>query len=261
MNDRGNVLLEKSMSFAVRIVNLCKFLRQQMHETVLSSQVLRSGTSIGANAHEANSAQSKADFVSKCSIALKECDETVLYRALGFARECCCDCSFGWESSLRNIRVSPSLRNWEEVNGPQSGGGIRIEATAASPTVGGASLTYDIYDETNGLFRTVTRHVTAANVRCRQDRDDREWDADDRLMEDWYGPQWTVYRRDEPYVFWVDCEKPSDMEFGISCTQTNRLISVLSDSAFPREYQVDASCSNTTFDVRCVLSVQRHSKT
>ena len=182
-------------------------------------------------------------------------DETVLYRALGFARECCCDCSFGWESSLRNIRVSPSLRNWEEVNGPQSGGGIRIEATAASPTVGGASLTYDIYDETNGLFRTVTRHVTAANVRCRQDRDDdREWDADDRLMEDWYGPQWTVYRRDEPYVFWVDCEKPSDMEFGISCTQTNRLISVLSDSAFPREYQVDASCSNTTFDVRCVLS-------
>ena len=76
MNDRENVLLEKSMSFAVRIVNLCKFLRQQMHETVLSSQVLRSGTSIGANAHEANSAQSKADFVSKCSIALKECDET-----------------------------------------------------------------------------------------------------------------------------------------------------------------------------------------
>ena len=56
MNDRENVLLEKSMSFAVRIVNLCKFLRQQMHETVLSSQVLRSGTSIGANAHEANSA-------------------------------------------------------------------------------------------------------------------------------------------------------------------------------------------------------------
>ena len=76
MNDRENVLLEKSMSFAVRIVNLCKFLRQQRHETVLSSQVLRSGTSIGANAHEANSAQSKADFISKCSIALKECDET-----------------------------------------------------------------------------------------------------------------------------------------------------------------------------------------
>ena len=46
-------------------------------------------------------------------------DETVLYRALGFARECCCDCSFGWESSLRNVRVSPSLRNWVEVNGPQ----------------------------------------------------------------------------------------------------------------------------------------------
>ena len=71
-----NILLEKSMSFAIRIVKLCRFLKRKNIEAALIGQVIRSGTSIGANVHEARSAQSKADFISKLSIALKEADET-----------------------------------------------------------------------------------------------------------------------------------------------------------------------------------------
>ena len=71
-----NVVREKSLSFAVRVVKLCRYLKVDRHEDVLSKQLLRAGTSIGANVREAASAQSKADFVSKCAIALKENDET-----------------------------------------------------------------------------------------------------------------------------------------------------------------------------------------
>ena len=66
----------KSFRFAVRIVNLCKILRNERQEYVLSKQLLRSGTSIGANIAEAQQAQSRADFISKLSIALKETTET-----------------------------------------------------------------------------------------------------------------------------------------------------------------------------------------
>ena len=66
----------KSFRFAVRIVNLCKMLRNERQEYVLSKQLLRSGTSIGANISEAQHAQSRADFLSKLSIALKETSET-----------------------------------------------------------------------------------------------------------------------------------------------------------------------------------------
>lgn len=71
-----NIVADKSMDFAVRIVNLSLVLRERRDERTLSSQILRSGTSIGANIREAKSAQSKADFISKLSIAIKECDET-----------------------------------------------------------------------------------------------------------------------------------------------------------------------------------------
>ena len=67
---------QKSFLFAVRIVNLSKHLRQTKKEYTLSKQLLRSGTSIGANIAEAEQAQSKADFISKMSIALKEAVET-----------------------------------------------------------------------------------------------------------------------------------------------------------------------------------------
>ena len=67
---------EKSFAFAIRIVNLCRFLRDEQSEYVLSKQLLRSGTSIGANVAEAQQAQSKADFINKVNIALKEAYET-----------------------------------------------------------------------------------------------------------------------------------------------------------------------------------------
>jgi four helix bundle protein len=67
---------EKSFCFAIRIVNLCKYLREDQKEYVLSKQLLRSGTSIGANVAEAQQAQSKADFINKINIALKEAYET-----------------------------------------------------------------------------------------------------------------------------------------------------------------------------------------
>ena len=80
-----NTVVDKSFDFAVRIVNLCKFLRSEHHEYILSKQILRSGTSIGANISEAQRGQSKADFLAKMSIALKEANETqywlkLLYR-------------------------------------------------------------------------------------------------------------------------------------------------------------------------------------
>ena len=70
------VLEEKSFQFAIRIVNLNRFLVENKKEFVLSKQILRSGTSVGANISEAQFAQSKADFVSKMHISLKEASET-----------------------------------------------------------------------------------------------------------------------------------------------------------------------------------------
>ena len=67
---------EKSFRFAVRIVNLCKFLQNEKQEYILYKQLFRCGTSIGANVAEAQQAQSRADFVSKLNIALKEACET-----------------------------------------------------------------------------------------------------------------------------------------------------------------------------------------
>jgi four helix bundle protein len=72
----GNVRMDKSYRFARRSIRLYKYLCGEQREFVLSKQVLRSGTSIGANVTEADEAQSKADFVSKLSIALKEAVET-----------------------------------------------------------------------------------------------------------------------------------------------------------------------------------------
>ena len=71
-----SILEQKSFQFAIRIVNLCKYLRNSKKEYILSKQLLRAGTSIGANIAEAQQAQSKADFISKLSIALKETTET-----------------------------------------------------------------------------------------------------------------------------------------------------------------------------------------
>ncbi len=72
---KENKLAELSMDFSVQIINLVKDLKAK-HETVISNQIGRSGTSIGANIYEANYAQGKKDFISKLEIALKEASET-----------------------------------------------------------------------------------------------------------------------------------------------------------------------------------------
>ena len=72
----NNVIVQKSKAFAIRIIKLCKHLRSEKNEYVLSKQILRSGTSVGANVRESIYAQSKNDFISKMSIALKEAAET-----------------------------------------------------------------------------------------------------------------------------------------------------------------------------------------
>ena len=74
MADNQLVILSKS--FAVAVINLCEKLRERKKATGIINQLLRSGTSIGANIHEANYASSKADFINKFQIALKECYET-----------------------------------------------------------------------------------------------------------------------------------------------------------------------------------------
>lgn len=71
-----NLILKKSFTFAIRTVKLYQHLSTNQHEYVLSKQLLRSGTSIGANIAEAQQAQSRADFLSKLSISLKETTET-----------------------------------------------------------------------------------------------------------------------------------------------------------------------------------------
>jgi len=73
---RGNVIREKSFAFALRIVKLCRYLNDEKREYVLSKQLLRSGTAIGALVREAEQAESKADFIHKMAIALKEANET-----------------------------------------------------------------------------------------------------------------------------------------------------------------------------------------
>lgn len=80
-----NAIVLKSEQLAIRIVNLYRYLFNEKHENIMSRQLMRSGTSIGANVAEAQCAQSTADFVNKMHIAYKECSETrywirLLYR-------------------------------------------------------------------------------------------------------------------------------------------------------------------------------------
>jgi len=73
---QSNIILDKSFAFAIRVIKLYKYLCDEKKEYILSKQLLRPGTSIGANVNEAQAAQSKADFISKLSISSKEARET-----------------------------------------------------------------------------------------------------------------------------------------------------------------------------------------
>ena len=74
--NRENIVVDKSYKFAISIVNLYKYLKDEKKEFVISKQILRSGTSIGANVNESQSAESKMDFIHKLGIAAKETRET-----------------------------------------------------------------------------------------------------------------------------------------------------------------------------------------
>lgn len=84
---KENLLIDKSIAFAARIVKLNQHLIKNKKETVISKQIVHSGTSIGANINEANYGQSKADFISKMHIALKETAETEYWIKLLFMSE------------------------------------------------------------------------------------------------------------------------------------------------------------------------------
>lgn len=77
-----SIVANKSKAFALRIIKLYQFLVEEKKEYVLSKQLLRSGTSVGANAREATRGQSKADFYAKLNISLKEADETAYWLEL-----------------------------------------------------------------------------------------------------------------------------------------------------------------------------------
>ena len=79
---KNNVTYDKAYKFAIRVVKAYKYLVEEKREFVLSKQLLKSGTSIGANVAEANGAISKADFSAKISIAYKECLETKYWLSL-----------------------------------------------------------------------------------------------------------------------------------------------------------------------------------
>lgn len=84
---KENVLKEKSLSFAIRIVNLYKFLSEKKKEFVLSKQILKSGTSVGAMIREAEFSESNLDFIHKLSIAQKEINETIYWLELLMATQ------------------------------------------------------------------------------------------------------------------------------------------------------------------------------
>ena len=85
---KENTVQQKSIDFAIRVVKLYKYLKEQKSEYILSKQLVRSGTSVGANVSEAQRAQSKADFSAKMYVALKEAEESsywiLLLKEAGF---------------------------------------------------------------------------------------------------------------------------------------------------------------------------------
>ena len=103
MNEQ-NVILEKSMEFAIRIVNLYKYLSNSKKETVMSKQLLSSWTSVGANIREAKYGQSKADFISKMSVSLKDAAETGYWLELLYRTE------YLTEEEYESMR-----KNYEEI--------------------------------------------------------------------------------------------------------------------------------------------------
>ena len=99
----GNVIYDLSKKFAIRIVNLYVFLKEEKHEYVMSKQIYRCGTSIGANIAESIYAQSTADYISKLSVALKEASETLYW--LEILNETDIIASIQYESISNDVKI------------------------------------------------------------------------------------------------------------------------------------------------------------
>ena len=100
-----SILRDKSKAFAKDIVFLCRQLRESRVEGVLINQLLKSGTSVGANVHEAQYAQGTKDFISKFEIALKECNESEYWLELLFETNSLAEADFkGFHSKCIELR-------------------------------------------------------------------------------------------------------------------------------------------------------------
>lgn len=96
MNDKENVIVEKTVAFSLEVIKFCEQLEQDK-KYVIARQLLRCGTSIGANVFEAQNAESKADFIHKLKIAAKEATETLYWLILCEKSE-----SYKFEQHLKN---------------------------------------------------------------------------------------------------------------------------------------------------------------
>lgn len=105
-----NTIFRLSKSFALRAIKLYKYLIEEKHEYIMAKQVYRSGTSIGANIAESRNAQSKADFINKLSIALKEADETMYWLELLHESENIDDKQFESVANDLNVIIGTLIR-------------------------------------------------------------------------------------------------------------------------------------------------------
>ena len=116
----NNVIYNKALDFSVRIVNLYKYLTVEKSEYVMSKQILRSGSSIGANISESISAESVVDFIHKLAIARKETDETLYWLQLLFRTDYLSEMEFDslWQDciSLKKILTSIILSTKQRID-------------------------------------------------------------------------------------------------------------------------------------------------
>lgn len=116
----NNVIYNKALDFSVRIVNLYKYLTMEKSEYVMSKQILRSGSSIGANISESISAESVVDFIHKLAIARKETDETLYWLQLLFRTDYLSEMEFDslWQDciSLKKILTSIILSTKQRID-------------------------------------------------------------------------------------------------------------------------------------------------
>ena len=119
----ANAIKDKSRDFAIRVINCYKYLTEEKKEFVLSKQLLKSGTSIGANCRESKNAQSRGDFQSKLSIALKEADETEYWLDLLYEADFIDEKSYQSiiNDNLELIKILTSIvKNTDKDSSPQT---------------------------------------------------------------------------------------------------------------------------------------------